>query len=362
MLLKKNAPQPPPEPTADPVGLLDALLGVHGAINENWLIDAAAMAAERALGATHLLVYVLNNEGLLVGQAASGEGRRMADIAFEDAVGVGLTRKRFALSVLPAFAHVAATNQPLLETDLSVIYPAWFDEKTAREAQEALGIRSICLAPLWVNGQSLGVVAFLFPYEIGSPALPNAIAMHVARAIANHRELKAASEYGHVDRLTGAYDERKLIERLDQETRRAQRYGRQLSLVLARVQNYVDLDHRFGRFLAERLLRLVGGVLYDEIRESDFLGTYEESGFAVILTETDAPGAQGAIARLTRAAGAVRIDDQASLSAELSWGWATVPDDGTAADVLLAAAAERLAAQGSGRQAASPLDDHQVAG
>lgn len=342
MLLKKRTDGSDSSHEGDPLALAETLLAVHGAISEDWLVDAAAMAAERALGATRLLVYLLNNEGHLVGRMAAAEARRMADMAFEDAAGVGLARKRFALNALPAFEQVVRTGQPLVETSLAAIYPAWFTDQSAREAQRALGIRSICLAPLSTGGQCLGVAAFMLPYEMESPALAAAIALHIARALANLREAHRIGEVGHIDALTGAYDERRLIEELGQEANRARRYGRKMSLLLIRLENYAEINRRFGQFLSQAVLRQVGGVLYDEIRESDFLGKYKDRGFAVILTETDAEGAQGAARRLTAAAANVQVEERLDVQPQLAVGWATAPDDGNAPDVLLAVAAQRL--------------------
>jgi len=342
MLLKKRAGTADAAHQGDPLALAEALLAVHGAINEDWLVDAAAMAAERALGATRLLVYLLNNEGHLVGRMAAAEARRMADTAFEDAAGVGLMRKRFALNALPAFEQVARTGQPVVAKSLAAIYPAWFTESSAQEAQRALGIRSICLAPLSAGGQCLGVAAFMLPYEMESPDLAAALALHIARALTNLRETQRMGELGHIDALTGAYDERRLTERLAQEANRARRYGRKVSLLLIRLENHAEISRRYGQFLSQAVLRQVGGVLYDEIRESDFLGKYKDHGFAVILTETDAEGAQGAARRLIAAAANAQVEERLDVQPMLAVGSATAPDDGTAPDVLLAVAAQRL--------------------
>jgi diguanylate cyclase (GGDEF)-like protein len=125
--------------------------------------------------------------------------------------------------------------------------------------------------------------------------------------------------------------------------------------MLLRVDNYHDVRARYGRFLAERLLRQVGSELEAAMRDTDFLGAYHDDGFAAILVEADAEQAQLARKRLTRGLVDVQIPNAGieDLTSQLSCATASTPDDGEEAPELFAAAEARLDGEDASLQASA---------
>ena len=126
------------------------------------------------------------------------------------------------------------------------------------------------------------------------------------------------------------------------ELGRAGRHERPLSVLLLRVVNLEEVHRCLGRFLAERLLRRLGAVLNEQIRGSDFLGSYGDDGFALVMAETDAGAASQAASRLLPFVLRTEPEWTIQPQPELRYGSATFPEDGGTPEALLAAAEGRL--------------------
>lgn len=100
------------------------------------------------------------------------------------------------------------------------------------------------------------------------------------------------------DELTGLYSKRFLVESLEQEVSRAQRYGRDISVLMLDLDDFKLVNQVHGREAGDSALRHAAGLIGDSMRTTDVLGRYEEDQFCVLLTETCLEGAQTAAERL----------------------------------------------------------------
>ena len=199
----------------------------------------------------------------------------------------------------------------------------------------------------------MGLLLLLMPATPpATPAQAELLGRHVAVALANLREKDAGRKRGELDVVRLIYDERRLLEQLTRELRRAQRHKRPLSIMLLRVQNLDDLRARYGYFLAERVLRQMAGQLADTKRETDFLGAFKEDGFAAILVEANEAGARRAKERLLTGLQTLRLPeaDLPDLRLQLACATATPPQDGETTEELMASAEARLAREGTEQQ------------
>ena len=103
------------------------------------------------------------------------------------------------------------------------------------------------------------------------------------------------------DGLTGLFNHRVLMERIEEEWRRSRRYGEPLSLIMLDVDRFKDFNDRFGHAAGNEALRQVADVLRRGVRETDVLARYGGEEFAVILPHTGCAEA-GEIAERLRAA------------------------------------------------------------
>lgn len=88
------------------------------------------------------------------------------------------------------------------------------------------------------------------------------------------------------DSLTGLYNQRHFHERLAGELARAERYGRDLSLICFDLDRFKDCNDRLGHLEGDNVLRLVGEVLRGVTRRSDQCFRYGGDEFFVLLPET----------------------------------------------------------------------------
>jgi diguanylate cyclase (GGDEF)-like protein len=110
------------------------------------------------------------------------------------------------------------------------------------------------------------------------------------QAEADTRQAELVSA-GFVDPVSGAYNERFLQVRLSEETARARRYGRPLSVGLLDVDAYRTYVERHGDQLADYMLRQLASVIRTSTRPPDCLCRVAADEFAVILPETALSGA-----------------------------------------------------------------------
>ncbi len=106
------------------------------------------------------------------------------------------------------------------------------------------------------------------------------------------------------DVLTGAFNRRRFEERFDDEVRRAERYGRGLSLILLDIDHFKDVNDRLGHPFGDEALREVAARCSFVIRSTDALCRYGGEEFCVILPETGIVPAAALAERLRQACGA----------------------------------------------------------
>jgi diguanylate cyclase (GGDEF)-like protein len=93
------------------------------------------------------------------------------------------------------------------------------------------------------------------------------------------------------DGLTRLHNHRYFQDRLRVEVRRADRTGEQLSLLLVDIDDFKALNDRYGHAIGDQVLRQVGGVLNETVREADLPARYGGEEFVVLAPHTGRIGA-----------------------------------------------------------------------
>lgn len=88
------------------------------------------------------------------------------------------------------------------------------------------------------------------------------------------------------DELTGLFNRRHIFLALEREFTRACRYERPLSGMMIDVDDFKQLNDRYGHLTGDRILRAFAKVLHKSIRTMDILGRYGGDEFLLILPET----------------------------------------------------------------------------
>lgn len=111
------------------------------------------------------------------------------------------------------------------------------------------------------------------------------------RLVEMERSLRAANEENRrlsiTDALTGVFNRRYLMDQLDREIERSQRYQRPLSLFLCDVDHFKRINDNYGHQCGDETLIKFAEVLRTGLRDTDWLARYGGEEFVVVLPETD---------------------------------------------------------------------------
>jgi len=102
----------------------------------------------------------------------------------------------------------------------------------------------------------------------------------------NIRIQKALHVASITDELTGLCNYQHFRRRLDEEIKRARRYGHPLALLMCDVDNFKQYNDAFGHPNGNFVLNKIATLIRDSIRESDIPFRYGGDEFAILLPET----------------------------------------------------------------------------
>ena len=105
-------------------------------------------------------------------------------------------------------------------------------------------------------------------------------------------------ELANCDGLTSLFNHRYFHEQLTQDFMRARRYYEPLSCVLFDIDFFKRCNDTYGHKVGDHVLKSVGGLIKQVIRDSDMAARYGGEEFAVILYHTPAAGACQAAERI----------------------------------------------------------------
>ncbi len=141
-------------------------------------------------------------------------------------------------------------------------------------------------------------------------------------------------ELAMVDGLTGLFVRRYFDARLDEEVKRADRFGTSFSVVMMDIDDFKVINDTYGHPLGDRALRDIARVVRHQMRGVNTAARYGGEEIAMILPRTEMLDAYNQAERIRADIEALRLDhDGELLSVTASFGIASYPDSGAGSPV-----------------------------
>jgi diguanylate cyclase (GGDEF)-like protein len=132
----------------------------------------------------------------------------------------------------------------------------------------------------WLDFIVPGVFLFVSVFVWLTTSLSQQTAFDVRRMTMLERESVT-------DALTGMYNRRYLDRRLGEEIGRASRYGLPLSVLLIDIDYFKKINDTHGHTVGDSLLRNIGTLFLETIRDSDVAARYGGDELMIIALNTD---------------------------------------------------------------------------
>lgn len=136
---------------------------------------------------------------------------------------------------------------------------------------------------------SLNGLIFLSKKIMGTPYTEqeflflDKLAKFASIAVENSRLYRMAT----LDRMTGLYIHHYFKERLTEEIKRAERSDLPLTLIMADIDHFKNVNDTYGHQQGDIIIKEIAGLIHQNIRSFDIASRYGGEEFAIILTDSD---------------------------------------------------------------------------
>jgi diguanylate cyclase (GGDEF)-like protein/putative nucleotidyltransferase with HDIG domain len=169
-----------------------------------------------------------------------------------------------------------------------------------------------------------------------------AVSSKMALAIENAMKYEQAESSAVTDYLTGLPNARSLFLQLDKELARCKRDTKTLTVMVADLDGFKQINDRFGHLEGNRVLRLFAHSLKETSREYDYVARMGGDEFVVIAPGITAEAAARKAEQMRDLAKQAGKDICNEDILSLSVGKSVYPDDGIDAEKILSEADKRM--------------------
>jgi diguanylate cyclase (GGDEF)-like protein len=207
----------------------------------------------------------------------------------------------------------------------------------------------LCL-PLTVHGETLGVLCLMDnaskkgKYPLGLQQLAVSVGETIKLALSNLKLRDELRQQAIRDPLTDLFNRRYLDETLSRDLYQAQRRNAPLCVVMLDLDGFKQFNDSFGHGPGDALLREIGRVLRELLRQSDISCRYGGDEFVLVLPDSSVANTQERLDEIRKFLKGLQIHygEKTFEMITLSAGIAQTPEHGTSASELLQAADEAL--------------------
>jgi diguanylate cyclase (GGDEF)-like protein len=206
--------------------------------------------------------------------------------------------------------------------------------------------------PLRVGNSDFGSLVIASEnFEADQVETVASLAAQVVVALENARLHRMVERQALVDSLTGLANRRSLEESLRSELARAVRFADTVCVVLSDLDDFKQVNDRYGHAAGDEVLKAFAGALRATVRESDVAGRWGGEEFALVLPGTDAAGGARLAerARVAIEGRPVQMPNGDLCSVTASFGVAAYPESRELRELLAAADTALYAAKAAGK-------------
>lgn len=193
------------------------------------------------------------------------------------------------------------------------------------------------IVPLITSNRTYGYVGIYrgtpFPYE--EESVFKRFCSHMATALEKINLFEEIKSLSVNDGLTGLHNHLFIMSKLEQEVQRSQRYGSPLSVIIFDIDDFKEINDKFGHLAGDTVLVELARMLKGGVRSIDSVGRYGGEEFLVILPETDGKDAVVIGDRLRElVAEAAFSYDEKAIRLSVSGGVASYSEDSSASKLI----------------------------
>jgi len=152
------------------------------------------------------------------------------------------------------------------------------------------------------------------------------------------------------DSLTGVHSRLAYDEYLEQELARWKRYGSSFSYVVLDIDNFKNINDKYGHSAGDKTLQIIAKMMLQKIRKSDFVFRIGGEEFVLLLTNTNVSQAEVLVEKLRKAVNdRVFHFNQKQVSLSMSAGITETRDEDDVESIFERADGALYRAKNSGR-------------
>jgi diguanylate cyclase (GGDEF)-like protein len=210
------------------------------------------------------------------------------------------------------------------------------------------GVKADLCAPLVSNGRLLGAISMGMPRKWASVELKRLFGMVAdvgALAISSHLQYREIRQLANSDPLTRIANKGYFMDRAAQTIEDARGVGRETAVLMIDVDHFKRFNDTYGHLSGDRVLRGIGKILTQHVREGDIAARFGGEEFIVLLRAADG---ETAVRVAERVRVAIRECDfegllnDPSQCVTASAGVSVFPEDGTQLGDLIGKADQAL--------------------
>ncbi|HEY7453355.1 MAG TPA: sensor domain-containing diguanylate cyclase [Thermoleophilaceae bacterium] len=162
--------------------------------------------------------------------------------------------------------------------------------KAIERGETVAGTRTLAVPLRW-DGELRGALAVEYGGErertLAEEALLEGLADLAGAAYRNAREHAELALAARVDSLTGCLNHAAMHDTLTRELERSRRSGQPLSVVIADLDDFKQVNEAHGHLMGDEVLQRVGTALRETVRAYDVVARYGGDEFVVLAIDAD---------------------------------------------------------------------------